>query len=50
MSTKHAYHFIECPECESCFMVAKNVQAVPKHKCWAKDAERAAIAKATGEG
>lgn len=30
-------HYLECPECESCFKVAKDITSVPAHKCWAEE-------------
>ena len=31
------FHYLECPKCESCFRVAKDVTSVPAHKCWAEE-------------
>lgn len=43
-------HYVECPKCESCFRVAKDVRAVPAHKCWAAEKEAAATAAANPGG
>jgi len=31
------FHYLECPKCESCFKVPKDVALVPEHKCWAEE-------------
>ena len=40
-SPRPRIHYLECPKCESCFKVPKDVTSVPAHKCWAEEKERA---------
>lgn len=45
MTKRPRCHYLECPKCESCFKVAKDVTSVPVHKCWAAEKEQAAQRK-----
>ena len=35
-TSRPRFHYLECPKCESCFKVAKDITSVPAHKCWAE--------------
>lgn len=45
MTPRPRSHYLECSKCESCFKVAKDVTAVPAHKCWAADKEAVIVAQ-----
>lgn len=39
------FHYLECPKCESCFKVDRDVADVPAHKCWAEEKVKAVTAQ-----
>jgi hypothetical protein len=38
---KNPCHYVECPKCESNFKVDKDINTVPRHRCWAEEKQKA---------